>query len=697
MTIMRFAAVVSVVLSVSGCAKPSSERAAETLAIDAESAARLASQGELLYTEDSNKRNGYQYCSLASQLIEQGELRQGIREASKALFLGQSTGERCLLANASRDLAVAYSFAGYLDRAAEFADAVLVDASRCRDPWRLATSAYKVLGDVQLRRGQPKQAIREYERILSGQVGGAGAAVNYAKLSLANAFQASGDMRRASDLLRDVERSATGPTERALVRRGQASVALAEGRHEEAARLYEEAARSADGPDAAYHRLWALAGIASARRSAGDRDGAIEAYREAIVTAEDVRARFRSEEFRAGFFGEIQEIFDDAVAMLMAAGANEAALEVSERSRSRAFQDLLRGRVALKTTVGVVGEPVVDTVSATALRAALPSGAALVEYHSTRQSTYAWVVRRDGIAAVTPGAGRDTLARDIRRFREAIRRRSPDAESIAVALHGELIRPLQLRDRESLIIVPHGMLHQLPFQALLGPSGYLVEERAVSYTASASTLVHFARSVRGERQQVLALGNPDLGNARMALPGAEREVQQIKTLYPTAETYTGGAATKERLIERAPANQVVHVAAHAEVDPIDPLYSVIRLARSPRMRGDLEAHEVYLMNLSSTHLVSLSACDSGLARVSRGDELWGFTRSFFAAGTRTLITSLWPVEDRATAQLMEGFYDHLRQAGPPEAMRRAQVMLLKEPQTAHPYFWAAFGVAGDWR
>jgi len=111
----------------------------------------------------------------------------------------------------------------------------------------------------------------------------------------------------------------------------------------------------------------------------------------------------------------------------------------------------------------------------------------------------------------------------------------------------------------------------------------------------------------------------------------------------------------------------------------------------------LEAHEVYELDLSRAGLVALSACSTGLGHVSRGDELWGFTRSFLAAGSRTLLVSLWPVEDEATARLMARFYVRLGEDGVRGALRRAQLELLADPHTRDPFFWAAFNAIGDWR
>jgi len=291
---------------------------------------------------------------------------------------------------------------------------------------------------------------------------------------------------------------------------------------------------------------------------------------------------------------------------------------------------------------------------------------------------------------------RAALADSVGRFREAIRLRSFQAPAMGSQLYTLLISRLALKAPESLVVVPHDILHYLPFQALRG-ARYLIEERPLSYAPSASSAVRLLARQQGPRRRVLALGNPDLGTPRLALPGAQRETERIKAFFPEAEIYVRQDATKERLLARAPQSDLVHIAAHAEVDEVDPLYSVIRLARTEKGPGDLEAHEVYRLDLTRTRLVSLSACDTGLGRVSRGDELWGFTRSFLSAGTPALLVSLWPVEDESTARLMGRFYEELRSGSAGRALRLAQLEVLRTPATSHPFFWAPFILVGDWR
>ncbi len=693
-----------------GCAAAgrSEERLAEAKAVDAESAVRLAAEGQALYESDLAKRKGYDYCSLAVGLIEQGQLRLGIREASKALFLGQSSGDRCLIASAKRDIAVAYSFAGHVDLARQYAEDALMDASSCRPPFPIERVARKVLGDLHLRAGRPRDALREYERF--SQSGDA-----LLTLSIANAYLAAGDTKRAGELFRGAESRNSAIT--ALAQRGLGQVALAEGRLDEAVRLFERSAREARGNDAAYHRLWALAGLGRAHAGAGDQAGAAVAYRRAIATAEEVRARFRSEELKSGFFGEVQQVFDDAVALLVQSGDPEGALDVSERSRGRALQDLLRGRVKAKLGGDVLTDTLATQGSVAELRAAVPDGVVIVEYHTTADRTYAWTIRPSGVAVTSVGLGREALRTEIEQFRQKIGARpiagpshrrdvvtkgDPNAlafqtTAIAQRLYEHLIRPLGLRSSEDVVIVPHGALHYLPFQALVGDAGFLIEERGVSYLPAAATLRHFLAGPRPTRRRALGLGNPDLGSSRLALPAAEREVEQLRAIFPEAEIYVRSAATKQQLMRRGPESEVIHVAAHASLDEVDPLYSMIRLAASDGKPGDVEAHEVYELDLSRARLVVLSACKTGLGRVSRADEFWGFTRSFLAAGSRAVVVSLWAVEDETTARLMARFYGTLHEEGTRAALRRAQLALLADPQTRDPFFWAAFNAVGDWR
>jgi CHAT domain-containing protein len=672
--------------------------------MEAESAARLTAEGELLYAEDRQlahyrQRGCWEGGTLA--LLDRGDLRLGIREATKALFLGQTTANTELLALANRDLAYAYSLAGRLDRADEFANAAIHNAAYtpavfARERAKVLGLAYKIRGDVKLRRGVVGDALTDYKEALAQ---GDRSIRPFVYASMANAYLAAKSPDKAREFFQKAEETAGSAGLRATIRRGQGEVALAAGNYTEALRAFEKAAADASGGDEAYNRLWALDGIARTHSALGKLGPARASYVGVLDLAEKVRARFRSDEFKTGFFGDLQSVFDRATVAFMNGGDAETALEVSDQSRSRALLDMVRGRV--KTSEGA--EAFADALRRPAmiqeLRSRLPDDLAVIVYHVVDERSYAWVIRRARVTALILRLGSRPLSSRINSFRDALRDRgrTSDATAIGRDLYDVLITPLGLRPSENVVIVPHSVLHYLPFQALRAETRYLIEERGISYAPSASVLLSLISRERAAMGPVLALGNPDLGSRRFALPGAEDEVHRIKALFTDAEIYTQKEATKERLLARAPHNQLIHVGAHAEVDQIDPMYSIIRLASTDGSRGDLEAHEIYRLDLRRAGLVTLSACETGLGRVSPGDELWGFTRPFFAAGAQTLLVSLWPVDDAATARLMGHFYEHLRNGSAQSALRAAQLEVLGDPKSIDPFYWAPFVVVGDWR
>ena len=246
-------------------------------------------------------------------------------------------------------------------------------------------------------------------------------------------------------------------------------------------------------------------------------------------------------------------------------------------------------------------------------------------------------------------------------------------------------------------MVPHGALHYLPFQALGEAGGYLIERHALSYAPSASVALLLARRAPAGPSTFVAFGNPG-EDARMALPAAEREVQQIGALFADRKIYIKNQASAAQFRSQAGNGAVLHVAAHAQVDLIDPLQSRILFAPEKNDTGFFSARQVYDVDLRNVALVTLSACESGLGRISNGDEIQGFTRAFLSAGASALFVSLWPVADESTEHLMTHLYRDL--SGGKEAalaLQAAQVSVLKRPQFAHPFFWAPFDLVGNAR
>jgi CHAT domain-containing protein len=260
----------------------------------------------------------------------------------------------------------------------------------------------------------------------------------------------------------------------------------------------------------------------------------------------------------------------------------------------------------------------------------------------------------------------------------------------------ELFAPLleneALKGIRRLVIVPHGPLHYLPFQALYNGREYLLEEYEVSYLPGANFLRYCADSsagASGRPLSVAAIGYSSQGK----LPYTLEEAAAVAGIWG-AEAVLENQATLERFRQLAASHQVLHLATHGDFRPDNPLFSGLSLAD-----GWLTTLDVFNMRLKAS-LVTLSGCQTGRSVVGGGDELLGLMRSFLSAGATSLVATLWAVEDRSSARLMEAFYQRLA-GGETKgaALRGAQLELQRsEGENAgfsHPYFWAPFFLVGD--
>jgi CHAT domain-containing protein len=212
----------------------------------------------------------------------------------------------------------------------------------------------------------------------------------------------------------------------------------------------------------------------------------------------------------------------------------------------------------------------------------------------------------------------------------------------------------------------------------------------ISTLPSASVLRYLLDKGAGAPDRALVVGNPDLGTA-LALPWAEREARLVGRHEHEATVLVRDEATEARVKELLGTVGLVHLATHGELSEDDPLSSAVLLVPGAGQDGRLEVREVFGLDLHA-RLVVLSACETGLGKLSRGDELVGLQRGFLYAGTPAVVTTLWKVDDRASYELVRAFYDRLESAGPGVALRQAQLETMRT--FPHPFAWAAFGLTG---
>lgn len=387
----------------------------------------------------------------------------------------------------------------------------------------------------------------------------------------------------------------------------------------------------------------------------------------------------------------------------------------------------------------------VDRIS----RELLDADTALIEFVMGEDSSFAWVIHQGRVSTVTLPSQKEieALVRDYRAsLSEKVSVSAPRSIAKINAQGSALYRKLfgamaaKISTARKLIIVPDGSLWYLPFETLSGPrktplkgkpgNEYLIERFAISYAPSATALSIIRETNRTvkDTKGIIAFGDPlyrmtnlegqetakveemrsrtrdsqvERGFVFTQLPYTREEVNAIASLFDPAErrTFLGAEAQEERVkTENLTPYRYVHFAAHGMIDEEFPARSGIVLSATGNSREDgvLQMSEVMRLRLSAD-LVTLSACRTGLGKLLSGEGMIGLTRAFHYAGARSVVVSLWNVNDIATSELMKAFYHNLKVGlAKDEALRKAKLELLKGKQRTwqHPYYWAPFVLVG---
>ena len=236
------------------------------------------------------------------------------------------------------------------------------------------------------------------------------------------------------------------------------------------------------------------------------------------------------------------------------------------------------------------------------------------------------------------------------------------------------------------ILAPESWGHLLPWEMLARQAG--LEMAVVTIPALGLLARILGRPVQNGRGE-LVVGNP-LGD----LPYAEEETRQVAAMLGV-EPLIGPQATREAVLARLGAVGLAHFATHAFFAAGSPLDSGIVLAN-----GVLTAREILERGLRAPEFLVLSACQTGMAGALGGDEMAGLSQALLHAGARSLLVSLWAVNDPATAYLMTGFYRGWREKGLDKATALRDAMdatRRARSEWTHTYYWGAFTLVGDWR
>jgi CHAT domain-containing protein len=316
-------------------------------------------------------------------------------------------------------------------------------------------------------------------------------------------------------------------------------------------------------------------------------------------------------------------------------------------------------------------------------------------YYVLPKEVLCWRITSDTTDLFRTPIGRKALRETILDYRRALQNLEP-SETASQQLYTWLLSdPVPgLAGINAVGIVPHDALHHLSFAALFDGKDYVVDRFPLFSVPSASVLRYtLERRTREKNTRVLAIGNPDLENPALDLPFAEREVGSIGWNFSDITVLTGERATKGWVVRHISDFGIIHLASHGEFDPVNPLFSAIKLAKGEREDGDLKAFEVFGLDIQAG-LVVLSACQTGLGKVTRGDDVIGMNRAFLYAGTHSVLSSLWRVSDISTAILVKQFYREYKTR--PTAQSLQNAMLHVKTRYPHPGYWGALVLVGDY-
>jgi len=477
----------------------------------------------------------------------------------------------------------------------------------------------------------------------------------------------------------------------------------------------------------------------------GERQGrlaeAISHYTRAVGVIEQQRSTINTEANKIGFVGDKQAVYGQLIAALIEQGRAAEAFDYVERSKSRALVDMLASkkdfaaqdpaqarlalaqfdaadlnaraedggagpadraaglrnlqvaRQALQSAAPELSTLVaVSSVPSAELGALVGADETLIEYYYQGNNLYVFTLDRERLLAARLDA--TELAAQVQGLRQALEDTQSAAwQEPARGLYRRLWQPVEkLVARNNVVIVAHGALHYLPFAVLQDDAGkFLVDRYGLRFLPSASVLKYLRPALQKREAQLLALGNPDLDDPRLDLAFAEGEAKRVASLYPGSRLLLRKSASESNFRKAGSAFSRIHFASHGKFQADEPLKSGLYLARDADNDGVLTVGELYSMNLDAD-LVTLSACETGLGKIASGDDVVGLTRGFLYSGVRSIVASLWSVDDEATAALMQAFHANLAALNKREALRQAQITT--RASFSHPYFWAAFQLTG---
>jgi CHAT domain-containing protein len=626
-----------------------------------------------------------------------GEFADGIDASQSALKNFQVAGDTENVAGIQATLAEEFQYVGDMQQSwlARYASLSLLGS--VRQP----IVQYRILQGASLaalREDLPEVALHFQAAALDSARRGNRDTLVIGYLNRAEIFSRLGQTRNAAADLLEAQRFLSTIQDPLLVSRNEARIFLARGEtivREQSSQAIEALSKAlayfvrtgASWPLASVYLALGRAHLATHQVDLAEAD-----FLSGIRVFERMRSTLTSENFRTSFFERPWDLFSEMIRLQADNGNADRALLFAEQARARTLLEAVENQ-----TNATPSAPL-------ALQKTLPPDVAVLYYAALDDRLFIWVLTRGGKEFIETPVHQAEVAYLVERWRSDVAAEARQTD-ILMALYDMLIRPIarNLPDRALLVIVPDGVLHAVPFAALMRRENrrYLVEDHVLDMAPSLTILDRSAKRLQTATPRftsALVVGNPrsDAGGL-VSLPEAEREAREIVALYPDREMLIGADATKTRFLASAGHHDLVHFAGHGISNDEYPSLSRLLFAGAGESDRSLFASDIAAMRLERTRLVILAACRTSAGRIRRGEGALSLARPFIAAGVPMVVASLWDIDDRASHSLFVTFHRALRRgAAVAEALRSAQLAALadSDPVLRDPGNWATFTVIG---
>jgi len=297
-------------------------------------------------------------------------------------------------------------------------------------------------------------------------------------------------------------------------------------------------------------------------------------------------------------------------------------------------------------------------------------------------------------------------------------------------LYSILLKPLdkKIKNKE-LIIIPDKEIGYIPFETLITGSissdkinyadlPWLIKSHPISYAYSATLYINSKNKVANKNEMEVLAFAPfskeqnssfdqntisllrERGVEEMELTGASNEVKAISEFY-TTDIYFDSTATEKMFWEKSANYNIIHIASHGIIDDEKPSYSKLLFHNNTKDSlndGEVHTYELFEKQLNA-QLVVLSACNTGMGKIHKGEGVMSLARGFLYTGIPSIIMTLWSVDDRSSAELIKYFYKYLWEGDNKNiALQKAKIDYLrktKNPDKLHPRYWAGYVLIGD--